>query len=108
MSAIPDKPYFKIGEVAALSGVEPHVLRYWEGEFSGIRPQKTSSGQRLYRRRDVEIVLQVKQLLYDQGYRIEGAKRKLREGGAGPTTATARILSALDELEKIIDDDEQA
>ena len=59
---IPDKQYFKIGEVAEIAGVEPYVLRYWETEFKSIRPEKTRSNQRLYRRRDVETVLQIKKL----------------------------------------------
>ena len=76
---IPDKQYFKIGEVAEIAGVEPYVLRYWETEFKAIRPEKTRSNQRLYRRRDVETVLTIKHLLYDEGFRIDGAKRRLRE-----------------------------
>ena len=86
---IPEKLYFKIGEVAALTGVKPHVLRYWEAEFGSFRPQKSRSQQRLYRRKDIELVLQVKDLLYTQGYTIAGARRKLREAGAqevGPPT----------------------
>lgn len=79
---IPDKLYFKIGEVAELTGVKPHVLRYWEAEFGAFRPQKSRSQQRLYRRKDIELVLQVKDLLYNQGYTIAGARRKLRETGA--------------------------
>src|SRR5262252_5031355 len=102
---IPDKPFFKIGEVATLAGVEPHVLRYWETEFRSIRPEKTRSNQRLYRRRDVETVLHIKRLLYDEGYRIDGAKRRLRElaGEEAPAAAqrlAAEVREALDELEK--------
>src|SRR5260370_21109873 len=74
---IPEKQYFKIGEVAKIAGVEPYVLRYWETEFRTIRPEKTRSNQRLYRRRAVETVLKIKELLYAQGYRIEGARRRL-------------------------------
>jgi DNA-binding transcriptional MerR regulator len=108
---LPDKQYFKIGEVAALAGVEPYVLRYWETEFKAIRPEKTRSNQRLYRRRDVELVLSIKRLLYDEGYRIDGAKRKLRElqGEATPPSVQRlvdEIRDALDALEKIVDDDE--
>src|SRR5205807_2150995 len=108
---IPDKPYFKIGEVAALVGVEPYVLRYWETEFKIIRPEKTRSKQRLYRRRDVETVLRIKQLLYDEGYRIDGAKRRLRElDGEEPAASTRRLAddlrAHLTALEKILDDDE--
>lgn len=109
---IPDKQYFKIGEVAEIAGVEPYVLRYWETEFKTIRPEKTRSNQRMYRRRDVETVLQIKQLLYDEGFRIDGAKRRLRElaGEAPPRVATrlAELVRAeLKELEKIVDEDEE-
>lgn len=76
---IPDKLYFKIGEVAALTGIKTHVLRYWESEFSLFRPTKSRSRQRLYRRKDIELVLRLKDLLYNQGYTIAGARRKLRE-----------------------------
>jgi DNA-binding transcriptional MerR regulator len=110
---IPDKQYFKIGEVAEIAGVEPYVLRYWETEFKAIRPEKTRSNQRLYRRRDVEAVLQVKQLLYDQGFRIDGAKRRLRElaGEESPLASlklAQLVREKLDELEKIIDEDEKS
>jgi DNA-binding transcriptional MerR regulator len=110
---IPDKQYFKIGEVAEIAGVEPYVLRYWETEFKSIRPEKTRSNQRLYRRRDVETVLQIKKLLYDEGFRIDGAKRRLRELAGEEPSLQARQLAerlrhALDELEKIVDDDEKS
>ena len=110
---IPDKQYFKIGEVAEIAGVEPYVLRYWETEFKTIRPEKTRSNQRLYRRRDVEVVLQIKKLLYDEGFRIDGAKRRLRElAGEEPSMQARRLAErmrrALDELEKIVDDDEKS
>ena len=78
-SEIPDKQYFKIGEVSRILGVKAHVLRYWETEFSALRPQKTRTNQRLYRRRDVEVLLQIKQLLYDEGYTIAGANKRLRQ-----------------------------
>lgn len=79
-----DKLYYRIGEVAGLVGVEPHVLRYWETEFRSVRPQKSASGQRVYSRRDVDTLLRVKELLYGQGFTIAGAKKKLREGGVEP------------------------
>jgi DNA-binding transcriptional MerR regulator len=75
---VPDKLYFKIGEVAALVGVKPYVLRYWESEFSMIRPTKTRSKHRLYRRRDVETLMQIRWLLHDERFTIEGAKKKLK------------------------------
>lgn len=81
---LPAKLYYRIGEVAGLVGVEPHVLRYWESEFRSIRPQKSSKGQRVYSRRDVETLLKVKDLLYAHKFTIAGARRKLREGGIEP------------------------
>ncbi|MCK6555480.1 MerR family transcriptional regulator [Candidatus Binatia bacterium] len=77
---LPDKLYFKIGEAASIVGVKPHVLRYWESEFSIVRPNKSRSKHRLYRRKDVETLLQIKQLLHDQRFTIEGARKRLREG----------------------------
>lgn len=74
---IPDKLYFRIGEVSRVSGVKPHVLRYWETEFSGISPKKSGSGHRLYRRKDVELILEIKRLLYEERFTIEGAKKTL-------------------------------
>ena len=76
---IPDKLYFKIGEVAELTGVKPHVLRYWESEFVRFRPGKGRNKQRLYRRQDIELVLCLKDLLYRQGFTIAGAKKRLQE-----------------------------
>ena len=81
MTELPNKLYFKIGEVARLAGVEPHVLRYWETEFREITPAKSRSRQRLYRRQDVERILKIKSLLYQEGYTIDGARRRLRELG---------------------------
>lgn len=77
-TAIPEKIFFKIGEVCDLVGVQAHVLRYWETEFSMLSPQKNRSGQRSYRRRDVEIALRIKELLYDDLFTIAGAKKKLQ------------------------------
>lgn len=74
---IPEKLYFKIGEVARLTGIKPHVLRYWESEFDNIRPVKSQGKQRLYRRDDIELVLTLKDMLYRQGYTIAGAKKIL-------------------------------
>ena len=75
------KLYYRIGEVAHIVGVEPHVLRYWESEFRTIRPEKSRRGQRVYSRKDVERLLRVKELLYGQGFTIAGAKRQLKEPG---------------------------
>ena len=75
---IPDKLFFKIGEVADLAGVEQHVLRYWEDEIDSLKPAKNKSGQRLYQKKDVELVLEIKRLLYEEKFTIAGAKSKLR------------------------------
>src|ERR1700745_1744571 len=76
-TSIPQKLFFKIGEVCELAGVQAHVLRYWETEFPMLAPQKNRAGQRTYRRRDVEMALRIKELLYDEQYTIAGAKKKL-------------------------------
>ena len=91
--AIPEKLFFKIGEVCELAGVQAHVLRYWETEFPTLAPQKNRAGQRTYRRRDVEMALRIKELLYDEQYTIAGAKKKLaneiRSGGPVRDSAAA-------------------
>ena len=76
---IPDKLFFKIGEVAEMAGVEQHVLRYWEDEFETLQPNKNKSGQRLYEKKDVELILEIERLLYLEKYTIAGAKKKLKE-----------------------------
>jgi DNA-binding transcriptional MerR regulator len=73
---IPDKLYFKIGEVSQITGVEPYVLRYWESEFRIISPDRSRSKQRLYTRKDLQLILEIKRLLYDERYTIEGAKKR--------------------------------
>ena len=110
---IPEKIYFKIGEVCELVGVQAHVLRYWETEFPMLSPQKNRSGQRSYRRRDVEISLRIKQLLYDEMYTIAGAKKKLqaemRETTklkvVQPAPRVEENLSTDSELPSLFDDD---
>jgi DNA-binding transcriptional MerR regulator len=100
---IPDKLYFRIGEVSRLAGIKPYVLRFWETEFSSLGPKKSGKGHRLYRRKDVELVLEIKRLLYDKRYTIEGARKYLdsrsREIGAkgsdGPTAKTTRSQASL-------------
>jgi DNA-binding transcriptional MerR regulator len=77
--ALPDKLFFKIGEVAQIVGVRAHVLRYWESEFAALRPLKTRGSHRVYRRRDVELAVLLRRLLHDEGLTIAGAKRRLRE-----------------------------
>jgi len=76
---IPDKLFFRIGEVSHLVGVKEYVLRYWESEFPGLSPRKSSSGQRMFRRKDVELLLRIKHLLYGQKFTIEGARKALQE-----------------------------
>jgi DNA-binding transcriptional MerR regulator len=78
---IPEKRYFRIGEVSTITGIEPYVLRYWETEFPKINPARSRSGQRLYKRHDIEIILQIKDLLYDKKFTIAGAKRYLQQHG---------------------------
>jgi DNA-binding transcriptional MerR regulator len=86
---IPDKLYFKIGEVSKIADVAPHVLRYWESEFHAIRPKRANSKQRLYRRADVEIILKIKTLLHGRGYTISGARRFLASGEEIPQESPA-------------------
>ncbi|MFN3324608.1 MAG: MerR family transcriptional regulator [Bryobacteraceae bacterium] len=78
---IPDKLYFRIGEVSRLAGVKPYVLRYWETEFSGLNPKKSGSNHRLYRRKDVELILEIRRLLYEERFTIEGARNRLEGRG---------------------------
>jgi DNA-binding transcriptional MerR regulator len=93
-TTIPDKLYFKIGEVAKMADVPTHVLRYWESEFAGINPKRANSKQRLYRRQDVELILNIKTLLHEQGYTIAGA-RKLLESGHPPTQSEAEGMPVI-------------
>jgi DNA-binding transcriptional MerR regulator len=86
---IPDKLYFRIGEVATLCRLPAYVLRFWESEFPQLRPVKSSTGQRMYRKRDVESVLRIKQLLYEQGFTISGARQQLRAETRSDKTQTA-------------------
>jgi DNA-binding transcriptional MerR regulator len=78
---VPDKLFFRIGEVGELTGVPPYVLRYWESEFKLLRPRKNHAGQRVYRKHDVQLVLRIKHLLYEERLTLEGAKKKLHQGG---------------------------
>ena len=80
---IPDKLFFRIGEVAELTGVPPYVLRYWESEFKLLRPRKNHAGQRVYRRPDIELVLRIKRLLYEDRLTLEGAKKRLLQEARG-------------------------
>src|SRR5947207_4009592 len=93
---IPDKLYFKIGEVSELLGVEPYVLRYWESEFPVLSPKKSGTGHRLYRRKDVELLLRIKHLLYEKKFTIEGARQSLQaESRAAKPKALKRIQQDL-------------
>jgi DNA-binding transcriptional MerR regulator len=115
---LPDRLYFKIGEVARLVGVKPYVLRYWETEFSVVRPGKTRSKHRLYRRKDVETLLEIRRLLYAERYTIEGAKRRLREGNVRTSPAEevkpdaditlARVRDELRDLHRLVSTQEPA
>ena len=88
---IPDKLFFKIGEVAELAGVEQHVLRYWEDEFETLRPKKNRSGQRLYEKKDVDLILEIQRLLYLEKYTIAGAKKKAEGEQEKKISVIARV-----------------
>src|SRR5882757_9927655 len=87
---IPDKLYFRIGEVSKLLGVEPYVVRFWETEFPGLSPKKSDTGQRLFRRKDVELLLHIKHLLYEKTFTIEGARQLLVKAKSEPKVAATR------------------
>lgn len=89
---IPDKLYFKIGEVSSITGLPSYVLRFWETEFSRINPKRTASGQRLYRRTDIEIILKIKHLLYNNRFTIEGAKQYLKTEFGHKKEKTADLI----------------
>jgi DNA-binding transcriptional MerR regulator len=97
---VPNKLFFKIGEVCEITDTQPYVLRYWESEFPALAPAKNSSGQRIYRRRDIETVLRIKQLLYDEGFTIAGAKKRLEAELGGrvdtPSSQAAAVQPAAD------------
>ena len=98
---LPDKLYFRIGEVASLVGVDSHVLRYWENEFA-LEPHRSSSGQRLYRKSDLALFMRIKHLLHEEGYTIAGARRALREGGSAVRTVDfTQIREALRRVERL-------
>jgi DNA-binding transcriptional MerR regulator len=94
---IPNKLYFRIGDVAKLAGIKPYVLRFWETEFPGLGPKKSGTGHRLYRRKDVELVLEIKRLLYEKRYTIEGA-RKFLESKPKPAASKAQAPRVQGEL----------
>src|SRR5512147_2931218 len=90
---IPNKLFFKIGEVCEITDTQPYVLRYWESEFPALAPAKNSSGQRIYRRKDIETVLRIKQLLYEEGFTIAGAKKRLEAELTGRGTTPVSMAS---------------
>jgi DNA-binding transcriptional MerR regulator len=96
---IPDKLYFRIGEVSELVRTKPFVLRYWETEFPTLKPIKSKSGHRLYRRQDVEMVLEIKRLLYERGFTIEGARKQLSNHSETPTEQKDLFRSTLEVAE---------
>jgi len=98
---IPDKFYYKIGEVAEITNTEPYVLRYWESEFPSLNPSKNSSGQRLYKKKDIEIILKIKSLLYIEGFTIAGAKKKLIEESSLSPLSAHKKNDAKRKLEKV-------
>jgi DNA-binding transcriptional MerR regulator len=112
---LPDKLYFKIGEVSRIVGVEPYVLRYWETEFDVLKPGKAPSRHRMYKKKDVETLLEIKRLLYAEGFTIEGARKRLRENkkeerqqlklslpDAAYKNALAKIKKDLQSLRKLL------
>lgn len=103
-SEVPDRLYFRIGEVSEITGVPPYVLRYWESEFPALQPRKSGGGQRLYRKRDVAMILEIKKLLYQERYTVAGARRRLteREERARRLEARAALQRLRTGLEDII------
>jgi DNA-binding transcriptional MerR regulator len=101
---IPNKLFFKIGEVCEITDTQPYVLRYWESEFPALAPAKNSSGQRIYRRRDIETVLRIKQLLYEEGFTIAGAKKRLETEMAGKGNTPQSQAAAVVQSEENADD----
>ncbi len=102
-SRFPEKLFYRIGDVSEITGIKPHVLRYWEAEFSGLHPRKNHAGQRIYERRDVELVLEIKKLLYEQRYTISGAKKLLARRGkrALKTSLPAKMPADISEALRI-------
>ncbi len=101
---VPDKAQFRIGEVAKIARVQPHVLRYWESEFGQLRPSKNRAGHRLYSRGDVALILAIRDLLYDEGFTIAGARRRLR---AADRDAGEELTRTRDVLRRVRDEVEE-
>jgi DNA-binding transcriptional MerR regulator len=107
-TVVPDKLFFKIGEVCEIVGVEPYVLRFWETEFKFLAPEKAKSGHRVYRRKDVEVVLKIKELLYERGFTIAGARKQLAvrnrlENGNDRERIVDQIRGGLTEILALLD-----
>src|SRR2546425_7402744 len=103
MPEIPDKLFFKISEVCEIVGVEPYVLRFWETEFPNFAPEKSKAGHRVYKRKDVENVLRIKELLYERGFTIAGARKQLSKSkGSKPTGRDQVLLRVRKELQDIL------
>ena len=100
MARSASKLFYKIGEVCQICSVEPHVLRYWEAEFSLLSPTKNNSGQRIYRQKDVKLIEAIKQLLYEEGYTVVGANRKLLENGHKVSAEAPLFDKALPRMQK--------
>ena len=101
-TSIPDKLFFRIGEAARLVGVEPHVLRYWESEFR-LRPQRSATGQRMYRRKDVFRFLSIRRLLHDEGFTIAGARKALGDGKGTPQLDSEQLKQVHERIGSIRD-----
>jgi DNA-binding transcriptional MerR regulator len=100
---LPDRLFFRIGEAAELVGVEPHVLRYWESEF-GLQPERSTSGQRLYRRNDIARFLRIRRLLHDEGFTIAGARKAMDDGSSEPVGGAlehGRLQQAVDRIRAV-------
>jgi DNA-binding transcriptional MerR regulator len=99
-----DKRYFRIGEASSIIGVEPYVLRYWESEFPQLKPQRADSKQRTYQKKDLETLLEIKKLLYEEKMTIEGAKRRLRQKKDDKTSLSRQSLKSIrEELREILE-----
>src|SRR5437764_14341167 len=97
---IPDRLYFKIGDVARLCGVEPYVLRFWESQFPQLKPNKSGTGQRLYRKRDVEIAVEIKRLVYGEGYTLSGARQVLGQQRRADVSVSTPAPAAKSNVQK--------
>ena len=107
LNAVPDKTYYRIGEVARITQVKPYVLRFWESEFKAMKPPKSRSKQRMYRKRDIEAVLVIKKLLHEQGFTIKGARRRVAEllredPAAPPSSELGQMRLELEEIEELL------